>query len=225
LVDLPRVPPSLYIDIEGINLCRDGEISILQIFVSTKKMTYLVDIHTLKKIAFSTPGTDGKTTLKTILESSAIPKVFFDVRNDSDALYSLFGVELQGIQDVQLMELATRAFSKRYVNGLARCISNDASLTFKESREWTDIKNKGRSLFAPEMGGSYHVFNVRPLAEELRSYCVQDVQFLPRLRAHYYASMSQMWKDRVEVATRARVAESQSTNYRPHGRQKALGPW
>jgi hypothetical protein len=37
--------------------------------------------------AFSTAGTNGQT-LKTILESETIPKVFFDVRNDSDALYS-----------------------------------------------------------------------------------------------------------------------------------------
>ena len=200
--------------------------SILQIFVSPKKMTYLVDIHTLGKTAFSTAGTDKKKTLKTILEASEIPKVFFDVRNDSDALFTHFGIKLQGIQDVQLMELATRnGFSKRFVHGLAKCIAEDGSLTYKERRKWTQIKDKGRELFAPELGGSFQVFNTRPLAEDIRSYCVQDVQFLPRLRGHYWAMINSHWKAKVEAATRARVAESQTANYRPDGRQKALGPW
>ena len=80
----PTTPPSLYIDLEGINLSRNGSISILQVFVSSSRRTYLVDIHTLRNKAFSTPGTNG-CTLKDILESDVIPKVFFDVRNDSDA--------------------------------------------------------------------------------------------------------------------------------------------
>lgn len=224
LLNLPTSPPSLYLDIEGINLCRYGTVSILQIFDSTKKLTYLVDIHTLKKKAFSTAGVSG-TTLQDILESNKIPKVFFDVRNDSDALYTHFGIELDGIQDVQLMELATRFFAKTYLNGLAKCIECDGNLTSTERRECREIKNKGRALFAPERGGSYEVFNIRPLAEDMRAYCVQDVQFLPRLYANYHRRLAGTWKRKVELATIDRIIQSQSDNYAPNGRHKALGPW
>jgi len=37
------------------------------------------------------------TIAEVILESPDIPKVFFDVRNDSDALYSHFDVSLAGV--------------------------------------------------------------------------------------------------------------------------------
>lgn len=116
ILHLPTNPPSLYIDIEGVNLGRLRSLSILQILVLPSDVTYLVDLHVLKDEAFTTAGATGQT-LKDILESTTIPKVFFDVRNDSDALFSHFGVELACIQDMQLMELATRSYSKRCVKG------------------------------------------------------------------------------------------------------------
>jgi hypothetical protein len=80
--DLPTSPPSLYVDVEGVHLSRHGSISILQFFVSPDNRTYLIDIHTLGDKAFSTARATSQT-LKGILESDSIPKVF-DVRCDSD---------------------------------------------------------------------------------------------------------------------------------------------
>lgn len=40
-------PPSLYIDIEGINLSRHGLILIIQIFFLPQNQTYLIDIYIL----------------------------------------------------------------------------------------------------------------------------------------------------------------------------------
>jgi exonuclease 3'-5' domain-containing protein 1 len=67
-------------DIEGLNLSRSGSIAILQILFPPKKRVYLVDVHILKALAFETPSNKG-LTLKSILESEQIPKVFFDVPN------------------------------------------------------------------------------------------------------------------------------------------------
>src|SRR5436190_1618559 len=83
LKDLPAEPPSLYIDLEGENLCREGSISLLVVF--PKNHVYLIDMHNLQASAFTTAGREGKT-LKSILEPATISKVFFDVRNNSDAL-------------------------------------------------------------------------------------------------------------------------------------------
>ena len=110
---LRHTPPTMYIDLEGVNLCREGSISILTLLIDTGTPTvsvYLIDVHTLGAQAFNTAGVEGKT-LRDILQDEKIPKVFFDVRNDSDALFAHFGVALQGIEDVQLMESATRTVS------------------------------------------------------------------------------------------------------------------
>jgi exonuclease 3'-5' domain-containing protein 1 len=223
LEGLPIDPPSLYIDLEGENLSREGTISILQLYLRPKKATYLIDIFKLREQAFTTLSGNGRT-FRQILEDARVPKVIFDVRNDSDALHTHYGVQLAGIQDLQLMELATRNFSRRHVNGLARCIERDASLSFEENRKWKTCKDKGVHLFAPERGGSYKVFNDRPLREEIREYCVQDVHFLPRLWDCYNRKLSQTWRKKVTEATMGRVDESQSSNYVPHGQHKALAP-
>lgn len=99
--------PIIYIDLEGVDLCREGSISILTLLVvhsPGKPLTdaYLIDVFSLGSQAFNTPGIK-ETTLKDILQDEKIPKVFFDARNDSDALFAHFGVALHGVEDVQLM--------------------------------------------------------------------------------------------------------------------------
>ena len=70
--------------------------------------------------------------------------VFFDVRNDSDALFAHFGVALQGAEDVQLMESATRTTtgSKKYLNSLAKCIEQGV-LYGNDLTSWKLAKEKG----------------------------------------------------------------------------------
>ncbi|PGH34141.1 hypothetical protein GX50_03010 [[Emmonsia] crescens] len=227
LVNLPTNPPSLYIDLEGIKLSREGSISILQLFNHPKEHVNLVDIHLLGETAFTTTGTDGKS-LKSILECTATPKVFFDVRNDSNALFFHFGIRLQGVEDIQLMESASRhgpLSKKKFVSGLARCIEIDAPVSPAVKRLWKENKDKGLRLFAPERGGSYEVFNVRPMPQGIIEYCVQDITFLPLLRTLYWSKLSPEWKVKVDATTKERVRVSQTLTYQPHTRDKTLSPW
>jgi exonuclease 3'-5' domain-containing protein 1 len=233
LVDIldsqPTTPPSLYIDLEGVNLSRHGTISILQIYVLPRRQAYLVDIRILGDKAFSTPSSPGPTgrTFKEIPESETVPMVFFDVRNDSDALFSHFQIRLAGVQDLQLMELATRlaTFGPRsLVCGLARCIERHVPLSATEKSAWLATKERGTRLFAPERGGSYQLFNERPLRVEIRRYCVQDVQLLPRLWAYYAGKLTKAWEGRAREASRDRVALSQTPGFNGKGRHMALAP-
>ncbi|RDL31811.1 uncharacterized protein BP5553_09213 [Venustampulla echinocandica] len=105
IANLPVDPPSLHLDLEGIDLGRHGPISILPLRTAPTQKTCLIDIHSLGRAAFSTTSNSG-TSLKTTLESSTIPKVAFDIRNDSDAVFSLFRVSVDCTKDLQLMELA-----------------------------------------------------------------------------------------------------------------------
>ena len=151
LVDLPDQPPSIYVDLEGFNLSRHSSIFIIQIHTLPTNSTYLVDVYTRQTEAFSTVATN-RHNLKSILESEAILKASLDIRNDSDALFGLYHVKVAGICDIQLMELATRSFSKSCDNGLAKCIERDLPITARERGEWMENREKGKRLFAPECG-------------------------------------------------------------------------
>ena len=221
---LPTQPPSIYLDIEGVNLSRHGSISIIQIFVSPKNHIFLIDVFVLQEKAFCTSNSSG-TNLRSILESAQVPKVFFDVRNDSDALFAHFKISLHGVQDVQLLEVATRSHSKDKVTGLAMCIEKDARLTPEASAAWKATKQKGRSNFAPEQGGSYEVFNVRPMLQDIIDYCTQDVVYLPLLWKIYTQKISVKWMRKVQDKTFERIQMSHEASYEPNGRDKVWTPW
>ncbi|KAK3669791.1 hypothetical protein LTR78_010308 [Recurvomyces mirabilis] len=223
LPDCKSAEPSLYIDLEGNNLSRNGTLSLITILVEPKHTVHLVDVTGLGKDAFDTAGSN-KRTLRQILESPEIVKVFFDIRNDSDALFGLFNVRVQGIEDVQLMELASRSFSKRHINGLAKCIERDSTLSFKDKCEWKDGKERGKRLFDPKLGGGYAVFDERPLSAEIKTYCVQDVLHMPALRELYRAKLCDAWWRRIEDETSARVRLSQGRSFNGQGMHMAEGP-
>ncbi|KAL2017233.1 hypothetical protein VTK56DRAFT_2392 [Thermocarpiscus australiensis] len=196
----------------------------MSIYIDSRGFTYLVDVHTLGSAAFTTATPCG-TTLKSILESPRIIKVFFDVRNDSDALHHHYGVRFQGVEDVQLMENAARRGRRAYLQGLERCITEVAPASDEEKKQWKEVKQAGIKLFAPEKGGSYEVFNARPLSVEIARYCVNDVRFLPQLRAIYWRRLSKGWRRRVEEETVNRVLVSQSEAWQPQAKENVFGPW
>lgn len=144
LISLAVDPPSRYLDLEGVKLGRRGSISIFSLYVLPRKQIYLIDIHRLGTTAFST--TNSSATLKTILESPTIPKVIFDIRNDSDALFSHYEISVNGIKDLRLMELATRKGSKDFVLGIAKCIEKDSPVSSTAKAEWQRTKEGASHL-------------------------------------------------------------------------------
>jgi len=232
LTNLPIEPPSLYLDLEGVKLGRHGSLSIISIYIAPMKKVYLIDIHSLGKTAFSTTNR-STTSLKRILESPTIPKVFFDIRNDSDALFSHFQISVNGIHDLQLMELATRKGTKDIVAGLAKCIENESPISAAAKEEWQRTKEAGNQLFNPKKGGRYEVFDDRPMMPEIMQYCAQDVALLPGLYNVYNAKLclprEASWQTRVRKATKDRIKLSQSLNYDGHDKhatwKKIRSPW
>jgi len=140
---------------------------------------HLIDVHTLGAQAFATPGSQAKP-LKHMLEDEQIVKVFFDARNDSDALNAHFNVALKGVEDVQLMQSAARdkTSKRRTVLGRAKCVQKHCSA----ADEWQAAKSLGEKLLKPELGGSYQVFDRRPIPADVVAYCAGDVGCLPGLR-------------------------------------------
>jgi exonuclease 3'-5' domain-containing protein 1 len=110
LDDLLNYEPTktLYLDLEGVKLSRNGTLSLLTLLIHGSpepRPIFLIDVHALGSSAFTTapiktPLARKVLSLKEILESRSTTKVFFDVRNDADALYSHLSVKLRGAVDV-----------------------------------------------------------------------------------------------------------------------------
>ncbi|KAI1132566.1 ribonuclease H-like domain-containing protein [Nemania abortiva] len=218
--------PTLYIDIEGKQPSRFGTISLLTVLIypgSGPQEYYIVDIHTLGSTSFSTIGSCGKS-LRDVLESPRILKVFFDVRNDADALRAHYGVELQGVLDVQVMEVACRPRidHERYTYNLSRCMGG--ILSDLEQAHWKRHKEIGERLWNPQKGGSYDVFNARPLSKGIIQSCVTDVQYLPRLYKKCWREPAG-WRKLIAQESQQRVYRSRAVDYQPDGTGRMLTPW
>ncbi|KAK8121624.1 hypothetical protein PG984_010294 [Apiospora sp. TS-2023a] len=204
----------LYADIEGWRLSRRGRILLLVIYSPSARQAFVLNIFVLNFAAFRTKGSSG-LTIKQILELHVYKKVFSDVRNDSLAFFHQFGVALRNVEDLQLMENATRPDDpSRNHRGLAECL--ETVLSSAEKKEWAKSKKAGHALFSRDSGGSYAVFKKRPLSPEILAYCVGDVYYLPRLREKLRGKRSDISRRRVREGSKARVLHSQLEDSKRH---------
>lgn len=219
-------PPSLYISLEGIAQVNHGSISIMALYVAPTRKNYLIDIHSLGKTAFSAT-TKGGTSLKTILESSTIPKVTFDAFKLSHALFILFQVSVGGIKELQLMELAARTGSRQFGGELAECIEEEISISAAAKMEWHITRARARRLFAPRDVELNEIFNERPLKPEIIQYCKQGVMFLPSLYNVYSLKLrgpqQTFWRVYVRETTNDRIKMSQSPGYDGKSKVQTIG--
>lgn len=167
-LDTPGGAADLSVDLEGWHLSRQGTISLVQIFVHATNVVYLVHVAVPGAAAFSTPvtATSGifkgmPLTLKTVLESSAVTKLFWDCRGDANALYHLYEVKLAGVIDVQLWDVATRGTSKER----AKVKSLHQAFTQRMRRDLSETAIKDWSL-VKEAGAMTHGGNGYEEAEE-----------------------------------------------------------
>tara|TARA_R110002060_G_scaffold23697_4_gene32194 strand:- start:879 stop:1880 length:1002 start_codon:yes stop_codon:yes gene_type:complete len=226
IVNVATDPPSLYFSLEGFDLGRHGSVSILSLHIAPTKGTYLIDVHALGGGAFSTTNSSG-VSLKTILESTTIPKVVFDIRNASHALFRLFQVSVESIKDLQLMELATRTGSRELVSSLAMCIERHSPISAAAKTEWHLTKERYNKLVDPERGGRPQALNERPPKPEIIQYCRQNVMLLPALYNVYNTKLRQpgeaFWRITVRDTTKDRIKLSQSPGYDGYSKRSAHG--
>lgn len=243
----PSEIPTLYIDLEGRDLSKNGTIAIMQLLIAPLNRIFMIDVHFMGSSVFDIAGSDGITTLKSILESHIITKVLFDCRNDSNALSFLFDVNLRSVIDLQVMKAAYQGRNpdQHYLYGLTKAIKDDVLYNASEAdRAFPGlVKDAGNALFAPERGGSYAAFESKPLPIELVRYCALDVMFMPALYERYDNWLeSGSWhaifrsgesvpqgkaciRKNVELATRLRVLRSQTMEYNWNNPCKIKDPW
>ena len=154
-----------------------------------------------------------------------IIQLLFDVRNDADALFNIYGIELANVYDLQLVDVASRRsrnIPTKFVSGLTKCID----LYVSPPNAWKEVKEAGNRLFLPEKGGSYTIFETRPLDPRILAYCAQDVALLFQLEAEMKRTIvGKGWEKRILRGSANRVRESKSFTYDGrNGRHRAIAP-
>ena len=228
-----RSPPALYIDIQGKKLGRNGKISLLTIYSPLVYKVYIIDVHTLGKAAFDTPAAchmgdkDGnkiesgeKFTLGSVLQREDLPKVFFDVRSSSDALNALYGVKLDGVIEIQLLECVISG--RQFVESLEFCMKLHGHGYFdpEEKMFWSDLKKQAREGIIAD----FEILDRRPLDIVVQWYCVNQVLFLPALYTSMSYRLTSEWERSVKMMSKIRVRATLAEDYVMRERDK-WNPW
>jgi exonuclease 3'-5' domain-containing protein 1 len=167
-------------------------------------------------------------SLRKLLESHSTRKVIFDVRNDSDALFSHFKVSLNGAVDLQMMEFFYEGRSGQALASLKHCIEQHAKLPTEILRHWSLVKGAMADSMR-NIGPEDLPSQRRPLAADLIQYAVGDVEYLPLLYKKFSGRLTkEAWKA-VKSETGQRLQESRKPDYDLQGKvflgqPRGLGP-
>ncbi|TVY61119.1 hypothetical protein Focb16_v013030 [Fusarium oxysporum f. sp. cubense] len=220
--------PLLYIDIEQKSLGGNGELNLLTILLcygpDFRRRLYLVDINVLANQAFSTRGYYG-ASLRSIFNSPSYRKVFFDVRHASHILYGQYGINLQSVHDLQLMENACRSkVDKREHLQTFEPLIQKLLVHGKSRRRWFVDKFNGEWLYRHGPGAPYRVFQKRPVIAYIRLYCCRNVRFMPELYSKICRT-TPLIMDLVAQESQNLVDESQKEGYNPFASGRLRNPW
>jgi exonuclease 3'-5' domain-containing protein 1 len=206
------------IDLEGNKLDRNGRISLLQIKWINSPI-YIIDIFLLGKKAF-------QTKLKTILENEKITKLCCDPRNDSDALYHQYQIEMKHVFCVQLADVLYRRKAGnrvKYVWSLTKLIEMYCNISFRQQEEIKKIKEEGSQIMFPEYGGTYNTLFERPLHVKIEKYAENDVQYLYQLYQFFVSKLDSTSLKRIFKMSTQRVL-TYLEKYPLQGPDQALAP-
>jgi exonuclease 3'-5' domain-containing protein 1 len=156
---------TIAVDCEGVNLSRFGSVTLVNIAV--RGQVYLIDVLKIGSAVYD-------RGLRSILEDKSIKKLMFDCREDADALKHLYNVRLDGVLDVQLLEVMNRIIHRGYtkIRSLKHCLE-----LFVSDKTMLEVKLKGRS----SMDQDNKLWEKRPLSEDILKYASIDVLVLFKL--------------------------------------------
>lgn len=209
----------VYVDIEGVNLGRNGEICLLQMTFGPDTPIIILDVVECPDIL--------ENGVRDILESKNICKYMWDPRADSDALYNRERpILLENVVCLQLAEISLhrlQGMTRNYLSSLGSALQR--VLPSNTYCKMYQIKESGRNLFSPEKGGNYQVFLDRPLNKSLLTYSALDVAFLPDIKKKYYDKLPEVDKNWVIQKSQERINLALSDIPLPKGRSASLAPF
>lgn len=159
--------PVIAFDMEGLNLGRNANVSLVQIAISPY-LVYIFDVMVLGLSLFET------NTLLPILNDPTILKLCFDCRTDCATLMHRFRIHPYGFYDLQIVytyvfQSKGDPFLKGYhkaMQALNINMENDLQLKRSFKQIWNSRLSCQKMLFQ------------RPLCQSFLNYCAVDVVYL-----------------------------------------------
>ncbi|KAF7958579.1 hypothetical protein EAE96_002119 [Botrytis aclada] len=212
LSQLEEDTPELGCDCEGgNNFGRNGVLTFFSMSVLSRKETYIIDVCGLLKLGiqvFEQENAEG-LSLKRVLGSKKYLQLWFDVRQDWDTLYHLFGVTPGRILDLQLLEFLSRRGSKTSIWGLFRVMKEHgkAFMGEKELEDWLDEKDEGKQYFSRHKLGYGVLEEERPISETTKRYIAGDTDCMFHLYNHLKRELK-YWDRKMQMTIPEKATES-----------------
>ncbi|KAF7892728.1 uncharacterized protein EAF02_000266 [Botrytis sinoallii] len=204
--------PELGCDCEGgKSFGRNGVLTFFSMTILSWRETYIIDVLALIKLGiqvFEQENVEG-LSLKKVLGSKKYLQLWFDVRQDWDTLYHLFGVTPGRILDLQLLELLSRRGSKDSILGLFRVMREHgkAFMRNKELEDWLDEKDEGRNYFSGHELGYGVLEEEGPISETTKRYIAGDTDCMFHLYFHLSLQL-RYWDQEMQISIPEKATES-----------------
>lgn len=178
--DIIRKHPVIAFDMEGSNLGKNGNVSLIQIAISTE-IVYIFDVLILGIRIFE------KNTLLPILTDPTILKLCYDCRSDCATLVHCFGVHPYGFFDLQVVY--TYVFQHRsdpYLKGYHKAMQ---ALGHNDIVLQNDLQSKKhfKAIWKTSSLSHAMLFH-RPLPQMFVNYCAIDVVYLFKMYSSWHLS-------------------------------------
>jgi len=189
----------LFVDCEGADLSKGswlngalqveaghyehGRLCLMQIGTSSGEV-YAIDIFELGLRAFD-------LGLRQLLENPETTKVAHDFRQDADALWHQFLVSPKRLFDTQLCDVLIRRLKgmrTTYVSGSAKLVSNHG-IEAQRIPGYGLLTQEQKLLIHERFSEDRHLWERRPLPEDMVLYAKADVLPLPRLHAELFREL------------------------------------
>jgi len=158
------------IDLEGTDLNRKGQLCLVQAACKSGPV-YLFDILALTSEAFD-------NGLRHLLEDTGPVKLVFDPRSDADVLLYRYKIRLANVIDIQVLYCWATRKCGQHLPGMGKATGELSHIPRDQLNRLVDLKEEGKSLFAPDLGGTKDIWEQRPLPEILQQYAASDVDVL-----------------------------------------------
>jgi hypothetical protein len=181
---------SFAFDSEGVDLGRDGPLTIISIGgIQEKSPIYVIDV---KLIGPDKVFSESKSSLRQLLEGNK-SKIAFDCRSDSDALFHQFGVKLSTVQDLQVLDQAVRIFVQgelppekcRYLSGGKA--PRLPSMEKVAERLFINVSFKASAPHRFDL----KVWDKRPLEQSAIEYAGEDVHVIREIYNHAWQRINE----------------------------------
>ncbi|KAK3243690.1 hypothetical protein CYMTET_46671 [Cymbomonas tetramitiformis] len=180
----------------------------------------------IRPVFVDDPGELSKICSALILSGEDVAIDFEGVdlcRHDSDALFHLHNTRMTNFYDLQIASCmrqdALEGCRDRFVHGLGKATAEYLRMSGESAQLSEAAKNKGKTLFAPELGGSYDVWKKRPLDPALMEYAAGDVKILHKMKA---AWLEYSPESRNTSASAMRIQKAINASKAPKGRHMAI---